>query len=177
MLLKKAQQDNIREIKDFYSYVAEHTEHMDKYGRWIYGMHPTDEMIEGYITSGYMYFAEEDGEIIAAVAVTYFQDDSYHPINWQVEAKDDEVAVIHLLGINPKNQGCGLAKKIVNEIIEMAKMKCMKSVRLDALCCNLPAHRLYESQGFIKCGTQNWYASNTGDIDFYLYEYTLTNGD
>ena len=44
---------------------------------------------------------------------------------------------------------------------------------LDALCCNTPAHRLYEGLGFKKCGTQNWYAGNTGYIDFYLYEFVL----
>lgn len=49
----------------------------------------------------------------------------------------------------------------------------MKAVRLDVLCCNTPAQQLYEGLGFERCGVQNWYASNTGDIDFYLYEYLL----
>lgn len=172
-MLKRAENKDIIELEKFYKYVADNTENMDKYGKWIYGQHPTDEMIQGYITNENMYYAEENGMIIAAAAVTFFQNENYHPVQWNVEAEDNEIAVIHILCINPDKQGCGLAKKIVNEIIEIAKAKNMKAVRLDALCCNKPAHRLYESCGFIKCGTQNWYADNTGYIDFYLYEFVL----
>lgn len=173
MMLKRAENRDIEKIEEYYKYVVDNTENMDKYGRWIYGQHPTNDMIEGYIKNKCMYFAEEDGMIIAAVAVTLFQDEDYHPVQWNVDAKDDEVAVIHILCINPKKQGCGLAKSIVNEIIALAKTKHMKAVRLDALCCNTPAHKLYEGLGFVRCGIQNWYASNTGYIDFYLYELVL----
>lgn len=172
-MLKRAEYRDALKIENYYKYVIDNTENMDKYGRWIYGQHPTDEMVEGYIINGSMYFAEEDGIITVAVAVTFFQDEDYHSVQWNVEAKDDEVAVIHILCINPKKQRCGLAKKIVNEIIDLAKIKRMKAVRLDALCCNTPAYRLYEDLGFINCGIQNWYASNTGFIDFYLYELVL----
>ena len=172
-MLKRAEYTDIVKIENYYRYVADNTENMDKYGRWIYGQHPTDDMIEEYITDRSMYFAEEDGMVIAAAAVTFFQNEDYHAVHWNVAAQDDEVAVIHILCINPQKQGCGLAKKIVNEIIDLAKTRHMKAVRLDALCCNTPAQRLYEDLGFIKCGTQNWYASNTGYIDFYLYELVL----
>ena len=110
-MLKRAKYRDTLKIENYYKYVVDNTENMDKYGRWIYGQHPTDEMIEGYITNKSMYFAEEDGIIIAAVAVTFFQNEDYHSVQWNVEAKDDEVAVIHILCINPKKQGCGLAKK------------------------------------------------------------------
>lgn len=172
-MLKRAEYRDIVKIENYYKYVADNTENMDKYGRWIYGQHPTDDMIEGYINNRNMYFAEENGMVIAAAAVTFFQNADYHPVQWNVDARDDEVAVIHILCINPEKQGCGLGKKIVNEIIDLAKTQRMKAVRLDALCCNTPAHRLYENSGFIKCGTQNWYAGNTGYIDFYLYELVL----
>lgn len=172
-MLKRAEYNDLKRIEDYYRYVAKYTENMDKYGRWIYGEHPTDRMIEEYVKSDSMYFTEEAGEITGAVAVTFYQDESYHPVQWNVEAKDDEVAIIHLLCIHPKKQGCGLAKNIVKEIIGLAKAEHLKAVRLDALCCNTPAHKLYEGLGFTKCGTQNWYASNTGYIDFYLYELVL----
>ena len=73
--------------------------------------------------------------------------------------------------MDPKKQKGGLAKEVMAEIVNMAKVNNKKAVRLDALCCNTPAHRLYESIGFKKCDVQNWYASNTGWIDFYMYEY------
>ena len=36
--------------------------------------------------------------------------------------------------------------------------KGLKAVRLDALACNTPAHRLYESLGFQKRDVRHWYA-------------------
>ena len=172
-MLKRTERKDTAKMQNFYQYVADHTENMGKYGRWIYGQHPTDAMIEKYINNGNMYFAEEDGIIIAAAAVTFFQGKDYHSVRWNVKAEDDEVAVIHILCIHPKMQGRGLAKKIVAEIIELAKTKRKKAMRVDALCCNAPAHRLYDDMGFVRCGSQNWYASNTGYIDFYLFEYIL----
>ena len=46
-------------------------------------------------------------------------------------------------------------------------------IRLDALACNVPAHRLYESLGFQKRDVRHWYAENTGWVDFYLFEFLL----
>ncbi len=59
------------------------------------------------------------------------------------------------------------------DVIDLAKGMGKKAVRLDALACNAPAHRLYESLGFKKRGVCRWYAENTGWFDFYLFECLL----
>ncbi|MGN1305658.1 MAG: GNAT family N-acetyltransferase [Oscillospiraceae bacterium] len=171
MNLIKAVSGDFLRISDFYKYVIDNTENMAEYGRWIYGQHPTDDMINGYIEGGYMYYTEDNGEITSAVAVTPYQSEDYRPVHWSIKADDNEVSVVHILCIDPQRQKCGLAKSVMKEIISMAKENSMKAVRLDALCCNKPAHRLYESIGFKKCGSQKWYAENTGWIDFFLYEF------
>lgn len=171
MNLIKAVSGDFLRLADFYKYVIDNTENMAEYGRWIYGQHPTDDMINGYIEGGYMYYTEDNGEITSAVAVTPYQSEDYHPVHWGIKADDNEVSVVHILCIDPKRQKCGLAKSVMKEIISMAKENSMKAVRLDALCCNKPAHRLYESIGFQKCGSHKWYAENTGWIDFILYEF------
>jgi len=170
MELIKAKSGDLAKLTSFYRYVVENTANMAEYGRWVYGVYPTDGIINGYIESGHMYYTEEDGEITSAVAVTPFQGTDYHPVQWGVTADDDEVAVVHILCIDPRRQKIGLAKSVMQEVISAAK-KSKKAVRLDALCCNKPAHKLYESIGFQKRGTQRWFADNTGWIDFFLYEY------
>lgn len=171
--MEKANREDYEKITSFYRYVSDNTKDMETFGRWDYGKHPTDEMIKNYIDGGYMYYQEADGKISFAVAVTSFQGEDYHPVKWQVETSDDQVAVVHILCTNPDLQGQGLGKQVMKEIVEQAKADGMKAVRLDALSCNKPAHKLYEGLGFVKCGVQNWYAENTGWIDFYLYEYVL----
>ncbi len=89
------------------------------------------------------------------------------------EAQDDEVATVHLLGVDPAFQGKKIGKSMIEEIIKLAKSRGMVAVRLDALSCNLPAHKLYENMGFVYRGVQNLYASNTGWIDFFYYELVL----
>lgn len=171
MVLIKADMQDYNRVTAFYKHVIDNAENMEIYGRWIYGQHPTDEMLKGYMEEGYMYYAEDEGEMIAAAAVTPFQGEDYHPVKWGADLKDDEVMVVHILCVDPRRQRCGLAKKVMGEIIDMTKRNNKKAIRLDALCCNQPAHRLYEAMGFKKCGIQNWFASNTGWIDFFLYEY------
>ena len=78
-----------------------------------------------------------------------------------------------ILAVNPRFRNCGCAKAIMREVISFSKSKGLKAVRLDALACNTPAHRLYESLGFQKRHVRHWYAENTGWYDFYLFEYLL----
>ena len=160
-------------LLDFYQLVINETEDLSVYARWVYGQHPTEEMITNYVRQGNMYCSEDGTDITAAVAVTPYQTDDYHGINWQLALKDDEVAVVHILAVNPRFRNRGCAKAMVREVISLADSKGLKAVRLDALACNIPAHRLYESLGFQKRDVRHWYAENTGWFDFYLFEYLL----
>lgn len=171
--MRKCEIGDLSNILSFYQLVIRETSDMSRYGRWIYGLHPTEEMIEDYVRQGVMYRLEEGQDTEAVVVVTPYQGEDYHGIDWQVELADDEVAVVHLLAVNPLLQKRGYAKTIMKEVIELARTKGLKAVRLDALECNVPAHRLYESLGFKKRDVRHWYASNTGWIDFYLFEYLL----
>ena len=171
--MKLCEAEDTDRIREYYRFVTDNTEHMPEYGRWIYGLHPSDEMIAEYVKENAVYFWEEEGDIIAAAVVTPYQPSDYHGIAWQVELEDDEVSVVHLLAVNPHFQNRGIAKKVMREIIAKAKETGKKAVRLDAIEGNLPAHKLYESLGFQMRGIRNWYAANLGHIDFYLFEYLL----
>ena len=164
---------DLLKLLNFYQLVINDTEDMPVHARWVYGQHPTEEMITDYVCQGNMYCSEEGRDITAAVAVTPYQTDDYHGIDWQIVLEDDEVAVVHILAVNPRFRNRGCAKAIMQDVISLAKSKGLKAVRLDALACNTPAHRLYESLGFQKRDVRHWYAENTGWYDFYLFEYLL----
>lgn len=172
MKLVKAAEQDFQRITRFYRDVIAHTEHMGLYARWIYGQHPTDEMIQGYIRNGAMYYCEKDGSIISAVAVTQ-QGEDYHGAAWSISLRDDEVSVIHLLCVAPKLQKQGVARETMELVTELSREMNKKAVRLDALACNTPARRLYESLGFQQRDQRRWYADNVGWTDFLLYEFVL----
>ncbi|MDO4460322.1 MAG: GNAT family N-acetyltransferase [Clostridia bacterium] len=173
MELKTANINDLEKIISFYKYAIENTPTMKDYGRWIYGLHPTDEMIEGYIKENTMYYVEDNGIITLCVGLAPYQGDDYHDINWSKDLSDDEVYTVHILCVNPDFQGKGLARNAMAYVIEKAKQEGKKAVRFDALDCNKPANTLYQSMGFTKTDCRNLYAANTGYIDFNFYEMNI----
>ena len=174
MKLVKAAEQDFQRIARFYQDVIARTEHMETYARWVYGQHPTDEMIHGYIRRGAMYCCKKGSSILSAAAVTQ-QGDDYHGAAWALPLRDDEVSVVHLLCVAPEWQGQGVARETMGLVIELSREMGKKAVRLDALTCNTPAHRLYGSLGFQKRDQRRWYADNVGWTDFFLYELILRN--
>ena len=86
-----------------------------------------------------------DGACIAgAMAVTLWQGEDYHAIPWGVEAADDEVAVLHLLGVRPSAQGKDVGARLVRKAL-----------------------------GFAYRGQQRLWADNTGWTQFCYYERIL----
>lgn len=171
--MRRAEEKDYEAIVEFYKYVIDNTKDMELYARWVYGQHPTDDMIMAYIKQNAMYVLEEGTEIVAAMAVTMSQGEDYHAIEWSAPAEDDDVAVVHILCVSPAHQRCGVGYKMIDETIKLAKNTGKKVVRLDALASNTPAHQMYQAKGFELRGKQNLYAENTGWTDFLFFEYVL----
>ena len=147
-------------ILAFYDDVIARTPDISLHARWSKGKHPTADGIRSYIKEGSMYLYKEQGVIVGAMAVTMYQGEDYHAIEWSQPVPDDEVAVIHILAVHPDRQGSGVGSEMVRE-----------AVRLDALASNTPAHSMYKRLGFEYRGKQHLYAENTGWTDFYFFEF------
>ena len=172
MELELATKNDFDAIIAFYDDVTTRTPEMSIYARWQKGKHPTEEGIKAYIDEGSMYLYMDNGKIVGAMAVTMYQGEDYHAIEWTRQVPDDEVAVIHILAVSPDSQGKGIGSEMVQEAIRLALSKGMQAIRLDALASNTPAHRIYERLGFEYRGKQHLYAENTGWTDFFFFDYT-----
>lgn len=171
MNIEKATLQDFESIIAFYNDVTERTPEMDLYARWKKGLHPTAEGIRSYINEGSMYIYKEGGRIASAMAVTMYQGEDYHAIDWTEQMADDKVAVIHILAVNPDTQGKGIGSEMIRKAIRLARKNGMEAIRLDALASNTPAHRIYKNLGFVYRGKQHLYAENTGWTDFYFFEF------
>ena len=120
-----------------------------------------------------MFLSELDGKIAVAVAAVPCQEKEYHGVPWKLEAADDEVCVVLILCVAPEFQKNGLAIQTMRRVIEMSCESGKKAVRLDAMKCNTPARRLYESLGFSMIAERKWHIPNASLTDFVLYELEL----
>jgi len=177
MILQRATANDYASIIAFYDDVIERTPEIGKYARWQKGKHPTVDGIKAYIDEKSMYLFKEQGSIVGAMAVTMYQGEDYHAIEWSRQVPDDAVAVIHILAVSPDKQGVGIGSEMIRGAIDLAKENGMEAVRLDALASNTPAHRIYERLGFEYRGKQHLYAENTGWTDFYFFELRGCNND
>ena len=143
---------------------------METYARWKKGQHPTEEGIKAYIEEGSMYLYKKNDTIVGAMAVTMYQGEDYHAIEWAKHVEDNEASVIHILAVNPDYQGTGVGAEMIREAINLSVDLGMKSIRLDALASNTPAHKIYKRIGFEYRGKQHLYAENTGWTDFLFFE-------
>ena len=171
MRIEPATHKDVDSIITFYDDVTERTPDIAIYARWQKDKHPTVEGIKAYVDEGSMFLYKENDIIVGALAVTMYQGEDYHAIEWSQKVPDDKVAVIHILAISPDKQGAGLGSEMICEAVRLAQKNGMQAIRLDALASNAPAHRIYERLGFEYRGKQHLYAENTGWTDFYFFEY------
>ena len=175
MKLDKATINDFESIIKFYDDVTLRTPDMETYARWKKGQHPTEKGIKAYIEEGSMYLYKMNDILVGAMAVTMYQGEDYHAIEWAKHVEDNEASVIHILAVNPDYQGTGVGAEMIREAINLSVDSGMKSIRLDALASNTPAHKIYKRIGSEYRGKQHLYAENTGWTDFLFFELKQNN--
>ncbi len=172
-LFRAGEQDFLR-LQAFYKNLIAKTPDMRQFCPWEYGVYPTDALLREHTDNGDLYYMERNGVILAALVLLPYQEENYAWDNpWGAALEDDQVATVHMLGVNPEMQGKGIAHRAVEAAIQKAREMGKKAVRLDALSCNLPAQKLYRSMGFTEVGIARWQSANLGWTDFVLYELFL----
>lgn len=137
---------------------------------WRKGVYPTEADFQKAIRAGTLYVGETEDGLAAGMIITQGTDKSYGDAPWQVEAEDEETAVIHTLGVSPRFTGRGLALQMAQGARALAREKGWKALRLDVLKENKPAHRLYRRAGFQYICTKKIFYESVGLADFVIYE-------
>lgn len=140
---------------------------------WKKDVYPSPEFLQESIAAGELYVGIENDKIIAAMVLDHQCNDGYKKFHWQTEAAENEIIVIHALGVHPAHSGKGYAKSMVKKAFEIAADSHQKAIRLDVLGGNIPAEKLYTQMGFWYMDTLQMYYEDTGWADYKLYEYVL----
>lgn len=171
--IRQARKDEYLSVRAFYYALIDMMQSAEYKPGWEKGVYPSDEYLMESILNQTLYIGQLDGEIIAAMIVNHDCNEGYAAVPWGVDAAEEEVTVIHALGVLPSSSRKGFAKTMVKEAISLARVTGQKALRLDVLSGNLPAEKLYAGMGFQYRDTATMYYEDTGWTNFLLYEYPL----
>ena len=115
-----------------------------------------------------------DGDMLcASVILNSNSNEGYVGCPWSIDCGSDEVLIPHALAVNPVMQGKGIGKIVVEHIVNLAKAKHKKAVRLDVLGACRAAERLYVSCGFRFVEAKDMFYEDTGLTEYKMFELNL----
>jgi GNAT superfamily N-acetyltransferase len=113
-------------------------------------VYPDRATILGDVHGGTMYLASLDTAPVGALVVNDVQSPEYADVPWTIQAA--RVAVVHRLMIDPRYQGQGIARQLMNFAEAHAAGLGFDAVRLDAFSANPRALQLYQRLGYHDAG-------------------------
>ena len=171
MIFRKAAKEEFYKIRSLYWNLIDQEKDDPSFPRWKKGIHPSDEMIQNSIDREELYVLADGGDIAACVIANAEKVDGYSDAPWQIDS--DEVIVLHVLAVHPNHRGKGLARRLVENVIEQERKVSKKALRLDVIENNTTAEKLYQKLGFQYIQTKTLYYDVVGEMTFKLYELVL----
>ena len=171
MIFRKAEKEDFYKIRSLYWILIDREQDDPSFPHWKKGIHPSDEMIQDSIDKGDLYVLADGDEIAACVIANDEKVDGYSDTPWQIDS--DEVIVLHVLAVHPNHRGKGLARRLVENVIEQERKAGKKALRLDVIGNNTTAEKLYQKLGFQFIQTKTLYYDVVGKMTFKLYERVL----
>ena len=171
MIFRKAEKEDFDKVRSLYWTLIDREQDDPSFPHWKKGIHPSDEMIRNSIGKEELYVLADGDEIAACVIANDEKVDGYADAPWQIDS--DEVIVLHVLAVHPDYRGQGLARTLVENVIELERKAGKKALRLDVIENNMTAEKLYQKLGFQYIQTKTLYYEVVGEMTFKMYELVL----
>ena len=139
-MIRKAVEADIDAIEKIYDAIITQEEAREhKLIGWVRGIYPTRQTAMDALQRGTLFVLEHDGEIAAAARIDQTQGAEYAGAEWEYDAADDEIMVMHTLVVDPAKGGKGYGRAFVDHYKKYAAK-------------NSRARSLYASLGFMEAG-------------------------
>lgn len=171
MIFRKAEKEDFDKVRSLYWTLIDREQDDPSFPHWKKGIHPSDEMIRNSIDKEELYVLADGDTVAACVIANGEKVDGYSDVLWQIDS--EEVIVLHVLAVHPDQRGKGLARRLVENVIEVERTAGKKAVRLDVIENNVAAEKLYQKLGFQYIQTKTLYYDVVGEMTFKLYELVL----
>ena len=171
MIFRKAEKEDFDKVRSLYWTLIDREQDDPSFPHWKKCIHPSDEMIRNSIDKEELYVLADGDTVAACVIANGEKVDGYSDVLWQIDS--EEVIVLHVLAVHPDQRGKGLARRLVENVIEVERTAGKKAVRLDVIENNVAAEKLYQKLGFQYIQTKTLYYDVVGEMTFKLYELVL----
>lgn len=162
--IRKSNKNDLESTLDLFIKV---TDLMLEHGidQWNYD-YPNEESIREDIASGNHFVFSANGVVQGTILLDSKQDEQYKSIHWNTTNKN--VLVVHRLGVRPKAQGQGIAKKLCQFAEVYAMDNGYEVIRLDAYGGNPISNGLYKKMGYQRANGYCYFRKKA--IPFYCYD-------
>lgn len=171
--IEKASDGDCCEVARLYDelndYLAAHANHPG----WKKGVYPTLEDARSGLAEGCLYVVRLSGRIAGTFMLRHRPEPGYALANWNSELDYSQILVLYTFAVHPDFLGCGLGKRMMDFITDLAVKAGDRAIRLDVYKNNVPAIALYEKCGFEYVDTVDLGYGEYG-LDLYrLYQKLL----
>lgn len=151
----KIEKGKLSEINQLFQIYLNGKNDLEKNGifQWT-NNYPTRSIIESDLKKEVLFVLKNNKEIIGAINISEEQEPEYETINWEFD--NSKVLVIHRLVIDPKYQGKGYARELMDFAESFAKENNYSSIRLDAFSQNKRVIDFYEKRKYFIRGNVNF---------------------
>ena len=153
MIIRKATNSDISAIEQIYSDIHTAEENGEVTIGWIRGVYPTRATAQAALLRDDLFVAQADGRIVGAAVINQIQVEEYSLGNWQYEAEDGEVMVLHTLVVSPETPGKGYGREFVEYYEQYALENGCPYLRIDTNERNVRARAMYKKLGYREVGT------------------------
>lgn len=175
MQLREAKIEELENVRNFYWELIDAMKERDNTVGWKKGIYLSEGFLLESIKRKELYVLDGiNSSYAACVIVNSSWNEGYEGCPWSISCTGNDVLVPHALAVNYVMQGKGIGKNVIRDIIEMAKLKGKKTIRLDVLAGNIAAKRLYTKMGFRYVQAKEMFYEDTGWTEYIMYELILS---
>lgn len=173
MIIRKGTQADLVSVEQLYNDIHTAEETGQQTIGWIRGVYPTRATAQAALDANDLFVLEDAGEILGAARINKAQVDSYAEGDWEFEARDEEVCVLHTLVVSPSASGKGYGKKFVKFYEDYALSHGYPELRMDTNARNAAARGLYKKLGYKEIGIVPTEFNGIPDVQLVLLEKHL----
>ena len=148
MIIRKATAADVDAVANIYAEIIDGQPSGKFVPGWEKGVYPVKSTAQNALEKDWLFVAEEDGVIVASAIINQYQGPIYEEANWEFEATEDEVMVLHTLVVNPSYIKGGIGTKMVAFYEDYAKQHNCFELRMDTNANNAIARKLYKRLGY-----------------------------